>query len=112
DDAKAEENFREALRRDSHLASSYFGLAREYQREGKFAEALAAINSADKIDPNNSNYHNLKGQILIRLGRAKEGQAELQKATQLLEASRERRHNEMNEGALPQPELTTEPKVQ
>ena len=46
DDAKAEENFREALRRDSHLASSYFGLAREYQREGKFAEALVAINSA------------------------------------------------------------------
>jgi tetratricopeptide (TPR) repeat protein len=112
DDAKAEENFKEALRRDAHLASSYFGLARVYQREGKFADALAAINSADKIDPDNSNYHNLKGQILIRLGRAEEGQAELQKATQLLEASRERRHKEMNEGPLPQPELTTEPKPQ
>ena len=112
DDAKAEENFKEALRRDSHLASSYFGLARVYQREGKFADALAAINSADKIDFDNSNYHNLTGQILLRLGRTKEGQAELQKATQLLEASRERRHNEMNEGALPQPELTAEPKVQ
>ncbi|MFZ1974305.1 MAG: tetratricopeptide repeat protein [Candidatus Acidiferrales bacterium] len=112
DDAKAEENFKEALRRDSHLASSYFGLAREYQREGKFAEALAAVNSAQKLEPDNSNYHNLKGQILIRLGRPKEGQTELQKATQLLEASRERRHNEMNEGALPQPELTAEPKVQ
>ena len=112
DDAKAEENFKEALRRDSHLASSYFGLARVYQREGKFTEALAAVNSAEKIDPGNSNYHNLKGQVLIRLGRAKEGQAELQKATQLLEASRQRRHNEMNEGPLPQPELTAEPKVQ
>jgi tetratricopeptide (TPR) repeat protein len=112
DDAKAEENFKEALRRDSHLASSYFGLARVYQRQGKFADALAAIDSADKIDPDNSNYRNLKGQILIRLGRTKEGQAELQKATQLLEASRERRHDEMNEGALPQPELTAEPKVQ
>jgi tetratricopeptide (TPR) repeat protein len=112
DDAKAEGNFKEALRLDSHLASSYFGLARAYQRQGKFADALTAINSADKIDPDNSNYHNLKGQILIRLGRTKEGQAELQKATHLLEASRERRHNEMNEGALPQPELTAEPKVQ
>ena len=111
DDAKAEENFKEALQRDSHLASSYFGLARVYQRERKFAEALAAINLADKIDPDNSNYHNLKGQILIRLGRAKEGQAELQRATQLLEASRERRHSEMNEGTLPQPELTAEPRV-
>jgi tetratricopeptide (TPR) repeat protein len=112
DDAKAEENFKEALRRDSHLASSYFGLARLYQREGKFAEALDAVNSADKIDPDNSNYHNLKGQILIHMGKTQEGQAELQKATQLLEASRQRRHNEMNEGALPQPELTVEPKVQ
>ena len=73
---------------------------------------MQPINSADKIDPDNSNYHNLKGQILIRLGRAKEAQAELQKATQLLEASRERRHNEMNQGPLPQPELTTEPKPQ
>ncbi|MFZ3333563.1 MAG: tetratricopeptide repeat protein [Candidatus Acidiferrales bacterium] len=111
DDAKAEENFKEALRRDSHLASSYFGLARVYQREGKFTEALAAVNSAEKLQPDNSNYHNLKGQILIRLGHPKEGQAELQKSTQLLEASRERRHNEMNEGPLPQPELTVEPKV-
>ena len=43
---------------------------------GKFTEALAAVNSAEKIEPGNSNYHNLKGQVLIRLGRAKEGQAE------------------------------------
>ena len=35
DEAKAEENFHEALRRDSHLASSYFGLARIYQRQQK-----------------------------------------------------------------------------
>lgn len=112
DDAKAEENFKEALRRDSHLASSYFGLARVYQREGRFAEALASMYSADKLEPDNPNYHNLTGQILIRLGGKEEGQAELQKATQLLEASRQRRHNEMNEGQLPQPELTAEPKVQ
>ncbi|MGA8022785.1 MAG: tetratricopeptide repeat protein [Candidatus Acidiferrales bacterium] len=112
DDAKAEENFKEALRRDTHLASSYFGLARVYQRQGKFADALVAVNSAAKIDPDNSSYRNLKGQILIRLGRAKEGQAELQQATQLLEASRQRRHNEMSQGPLPQPELSAEPKVQ
>jgi tetratricopeptide (TPR) repeat protein len=112
DDAKAEENFKQALRRDARLSSSYFGLARVYQRQGKFSEALTAVNSAEKLDLGNANYHNLKGQILVRLGRSKEGQTELQTATELLNASRERRHTELGKSALPQPELTTEPKLQ
>ena len=109
-DAKAEENFREALRRDSHLSSSYFGLARVYQREKKFDQALIAIDSAIKIDPDNPNYHNSKGQILLRQGRTHDGQAELAAATSLLNASRARRQTELSGEALPQPELTAEPK--
>jgi tetratricopeptide (TPR) repeat protein len=112
DDAKAEENFRRALRLDAHLSSSYFGLARVYQRWGKFSQALEAVDSALRMDADNANYHNLKGQILTRLGRTQEAQKEMVAATGLLNASRERRHNELNEGALPQPELTAEPKVQ
>jgi tetratricopeptide (TPR) repeat protein len=109
-DAKAAENFREALRRDSHLSSSYFGLARVYQREKKFDQALTAIDSAIKIDGDNPNYHNLKGQILLRLGRTHDGQAELTAATRILNASRARRQTELSGEALPQPELTAEPK--
>jgi tetratricopeptide (TPR) repeat protein len=109
-DPKAEENFREALRRDSHLSSSYFGLARVYQREKKFDQALAAIDSAIKIDGDNPNYHNLKGQILLRQGHTQGGQAELAAATSLLNASRARRQTELSGEALPQPELTAEPK--
>ncbi len=48
----------------------------------------------------------------MRMGKAQEAQAELQVATNLMNASRERRHGELSEGALPQPELTAEPKVQ
>jgi tetratricopeptide (TPR) repeat protein len=109
-DAKAEENFREALRRDSHLSSSYFGLARVYQREKKFDQAVTAIDSAIKIDGDNPNYHNLKGQILLRQGHTQDGQAELAAATRLLNASRARRQTELSGEALPQPELTAEPK--
>ena len=109
-DAKAEENFSEALRRDSHLSSSYFGLARVYQREKKFDQALTAIDSAIKIDADNPNYHNLKGQILLRQGRTQDGQAELTAATRLLNASRARRQSELSGEALPQPELTAEPR--
>ena len=74
--------------------------------------ALGAVDAALRTDAENANYHNLKGQILLRLGKTVEAQAELQEATKLLNASRERRHNELNEGALPSPELTTEPKAQ
>ncbi len=109
-DAKAEENFREALRRDSHLSSSYFGLARVYQREKKFDQALSAIDDAVKIDPDNPNYHNLKGQILLREGHTQDGQTELATATSLLNASRARRQSELSGEDLPQPELTAEPK--
>ncbi|HEY4776696.1 MAG TPA: tetratricopeptide repeat protein, partial [Candidatus Acidoferrales bacterium] len=107
---KAEENFREALRRDSHLSSSYFGLARVYQREKKFDQALIAIDSAIKIDPDNPNYHNLKGQVLLRQGSTEYGQAELATATRLLKFSRALRQTELSGEALPQPELTAEPK--
>jgi tetratricopeptide (TPR) repeat protein len=109
-DAKAEENFREALHRDSHLSSSYFGLARVYQREKKFNQALSAIDAAVKVDPDNPNYHNLKGQILLREGHTRDGQTELAAATNLLNASRARRQSELSGEALPQPELTAEPK--
>ena len=109
-DAKAEENFREGLRRDSHLSSSYFGLARVYQHEKKFDQALSAVDSAIKIDPDNPNYHNLKGQILLREGHTQDGQTELAAATSLLNASRARRQSELSGEALPQPELTAEPK--
>jgi Tfp pilus assembly protein PilF len=109
-DAKAEENFREALRRDSHLSSSYFGLARVYQHEKKFDQALTAIDAAVKIDPDNPNYHNLKGQILLREGHTQDGQTELAAATSLLNSSRARRQSELSGEALPQPELTAEPK--
>ena len=70
------------------------------------------MDSALRMDADNANYHNLRGQVLARLGRTQEAQKEMVAATGLLNASRERRHNELNEGALPQPELTAEPKTQ
>jgi Tfp pilus assembly protein PilF len=45
-DLAAEKNLRKALRLDPTLASSHYQLARVYQREGKFKEALAEIDAA------------------------------------------------------------------
>ncbi len=47
---RAEKSYREALRRDPRLVNSYLGLAKVYQREGKYQQALQAIDSAGQLD--------------------------------------------------------------
>ena len=85
------------------------GLARLYQRQGKYAPALSELDSAGKMDPNGYNIHFLRGQVLLRLGRQQEGRAELDAATRLLNASRAQRQKELGTEPLPNPELTREP---
>ena len=66
--------FRQALRLDPQLASSHFQLARVYQRENKYAEALTEIDAALKLDPDSPGIHYLRGQVLQRLGRTPGGE--------------------------------------
>jgi len=103
----AETCFRRALRLDPHLLSSRIGLAKIYQQEGRYAEALAELDAAKKLDDKSNNVHYLRGQVLLRMGRRKEGQAELATATELLNASRAKRQKELE--PVPNPELTREP---
>ena len=46
DDTNAEKSYREALRRDPRLVNSRLGLAKIYQRQQKYAPALAEIEDA------------------------------------------------------------------
>jgi tetratricopeptide (TPR) repeat protein len=101
--------FRKALRLDPQLASSHFQLARVYQRENKFADALTEADAALKLDPDSASIHYLRGQALQRLGRVEEAKAEMQTFTQLSNAAREKRHQELESGPMPNPELTREP---
>ena len=71
-DGDAEKNYREALRRDPRLSNSYVGLAKIYQQQEKYARALSAIDSAEKLAPHASNIQYLRGQVLLRLGRKQE----------------------------------------
>ena len=72
---EAEKNLRHALRLDPDLGSSHYQLARVYQSEGKYPQALTEIDAAAKIDPANSSVHYLRGQLLQRLGRTQEARA-------------------------------------
>jgi tetratricopeptide (TPR) repeat protein len=101
--------FRKALRLDPQLASSHFQLARVYQREKQYSEALTEIDAALKLDPDSPGIHYLRGQVLQRLGRVQEAKVEMQTFTQMSNAAREKRHQELESGPMPNPELTQEP---
>lgn len=102
--------FTEALRRDGHLASSQFGLAKIYREQGKYREALAALDAAGKLDPNSASVHYLKGQILVRLGRRADGQTEFQAATKMRRVETDRLEREVSGQSFLDPQLAGEPK--
>jgi tetratricopeptide (TPR) repeat protein len=108
-DQEAEKVFRTALGLDPQLASSHFQLGRVYQRQGKYAQALTEADATLKLDPDSPGVHYLRGQALQRLGRAQEAKAEMHTFTQLSNAAREKRHQELESGPMPNPELTQEP---
>jgi tetratricopeptide (TPR) repeat protein len=99
----AEEYFRHALSLDPKLASSQYQLARVYQQEGNSAKALEA-DALLELVPDNSSAHYLRGQILQRLGRTDEAKAEMRRATEISNAARNKRQQEL-EGGVPDPEL-------
>ena len=104
-DNNAEKSYREALRRDPRLVNSYLGLAKTYQREAKYPQALAAIDSADKLDPRRTDIHYVKGQILIHLGRRDEGKKELETSVSIDNENRAKREKQVESGTVPSPEL-------
>jgi Tfp pilus assembly protein PilF len=107
--ADAMRYFHEALRRDSQMASSQFGLAKIYREEGKFTEALAALDSAGKLDTASASVHYLRGQILVRLGRRAEGRTEFETAAHMRQAETDKIEREVSGQSFLDPQLTAEP---
>jgi tetratricopeptide (TPR) repeat protein len=105
-DGEAEKNYREALRRDQRLSNSYIGLAKIYQRQEKYAQALSAIDAAEKLAPNATNIHYLRGQTLLRMGRKEEGKKEMETSVRMDNERRAARQKQVESGTLPAPELT------
>jgi len=104
-DSNAEKSYREALRRDPRLVNSYVGLAKAYQREQKYLQALTAIDSAGRLDPNRTDIHYLKGQVLIHMGRKEEGKKELEASIRIDNEHRAERQKQVESGIVPSPEL-------
>ena len=104
-DSNAEKSYREALRRDPRLVNSYVGLAKAYQREAKYQKALRVIDSAAKLDPDRTDIHYVRGQVLIHLGRKEEGKKELEISVRIDNERRAEREKQVENGTVPSPEL-------
>jgi tetratricopeptide (TPR) repeat protein len=107
-DSDAAKNYREALRRNPEMINSYFGLAKACQRLGQYKGALNAIDSAEKLDPGRTDIHYVRGQILIHMGRKKEGRGELENAVRIDNEKRAEREKQVESGTVPAPELLQE----
>jgi tetratricopeptide (TPR) repeat protein len=76
-DHDAESYFADAVKRDRRLGTSWFGLAKTYRQERRYAESLKALDEAGALDPKSASVHYLRSQVLAAQGRKNEAQAEL-----------------------------------
>jgi tetratricopeptide (TPR) repeat protein len=104
DDKNAEASYLEALRRDPRMVNSHLGLAKIYQRQLKYAQALQEVDAALKVDSDRIDVRYVRGQILLHLGRKDEAKKE-QETAHRLEAERSKGEPEKQPENLPSPEL-------
>ena len=103
---EAVKSFREAVKRDAHLASPHFGLAKILQHQRKYSQALAELDIAEKLLPSDQHIHFVRGQVLVRLRRKQEAQEEFNLTAHILIAQRPH----IGEGQeVPSPEVTSDP---
>ena len=109
EDVLAEKSYLAALKLDKGMQNSRLGLAKIYDREHRYRDALAQLDAAATLDPQNYSVRYLRGQILVRSGQRVQGQEELAAATKIMNTQRTKRQHELEGGPLPHPELTATP---
>jgi len=105
--AKSEKSFREAIRRDAHVASPHFGLAKVLQDQGKYSQALSELDIAEGLLPGDYHIHFVRGRVLLKLGRKQEAKKESAFATKIL-SERNTKISDQSQ-PVPSPEIISEP---
>jgi tetratricopeptide (TPR) repeat protein len=108
-DDEAVKNYRSALKLNPRLVSARMGLAKIEEKRRHYATALSELDQVIQFDAANASAHYLRGQVLVRMGRQKEGQVELASAAKMLNEQRAARHKELEGETVPSPELAREP---
>ncbi len=102
-------NYRNALRYNPQLVSAHLGIAKIEERRRHYSAALTELDQVVRVDSGNASARYLRGQVLMRMGRGKEGREELASAAKMLNEQRAARHKELEKDTVPSPELTREP---
>jgi tetratricopeptide (TPR) repeat protein len=108
--SEAEKCFHEAIKKDAHLASPHFGLAKIWQSQGKYSHALIELDAAEKLLPDDYHIRFVRGQVLVRLGRKQEAQKELKLAAEMLAERSKQNPRAEQVQPVPSPEVTSEPR--
>jgi tetratricopeptide (TPR) repeat protein len=106
---EAARNYRGALKLDPQMITSLMGLAKIEEHQRHYATALSELDQVIRLDNGNAGARYLRGQVLVRMGREKEGREELVSATKMLNEQRAARHKELEGDTVPSPELAREP---
>jgi tetratricopeptide (TPR) repeat protein len=106
---EAARNYRQALKLNGQSVSAHLGLAKIEEHRQHFATALAELDQIIRLDSGNASARYLRGQVLVRMGRDKEGRQELAAATKMLNQQRSARQKELESESVPSPELAREP---
>jgi len=106
---EAAKNYRQALKFDPRMISAHMGLAKIEERRRQYPAALAELDEIIRLDKENASARYLRGQVLVRMGREKEGREELAVAAKMLNQQRSARQKELEGETAPSPELAREP---
>jgi len=106
---EAARNYRQALKFDAGRVDAHMGLAKIEESRKDYRAALTELNEVIRLEPENAGARYLRGQVLIRMGRERDGRDELARATKMLNAQRSARREELEGERTPSPELEKEP---
>jgi tetratricopeptide (TPR) repeat protein len=108
-DAEAAKDFARAVKLDPQLLESRLGLAKIEERKKEYPAALSQLDEIIRLDKDAASARYLRGQVLLHMGREKEGREELAVATKLLNDQRAARQKELEAEPVASPELAREP---
>jgi tetratricopeptide (TPR) repeat protein len=108
-EGEAAKDFARAVKLDPQLLESRLGMAKIEERKKEYSAALAQLDEIIRLDKNNASSRYLRGQVLLRMGRDKEGREELAVATKMLNDQRAARHKQLEGEPVASPELAREP---
>lgn len=108
-DGEAAKDFGRAVKLEPGLMESRLGLAKIAERKKDYPASLAQLDAIIRLDKNNAGARYLRGQVLLHMGREKEGREELAAATKMLNDQRAARQKQLEGETVASPELAREP---